>query len=280
MHVVGIKPQQRDELFNRLINAKAEETAVEMDATTLARNPEPKGSRIVFRHGGNGDIHGCLGQVYESTNGDVVIEINGEFRVLAGDATVKIWPAAGVETQEVDECSQFVGNHMAYGPLYCDQPKGHGSAHEQSVLPEQCDKARNGIRCAFNKGHDGMTTGGHNFSKQLNKLRGQYPVSEWTEYQAEFMWMNRDMFLGRKVRLPEIGAAAADEGEVTDIWHITTPIETRVFLVFNGRIHSVPKHSKVKVAPKKAPRCTIMWTGDGNTSQCKLDAYHSGSHTY
>lgn len=270
-----IGPQKRDEVINRLLNAKAEAAGITHAAKVLARsNSYLKGSSITFRHHRDGAINGVLGQAYESGAGDVAIEINGEFRVVAGNILVKVFPKKkGPELL----CGSLVGTHLAYGQLICDQPLRHSTAHQQSKLPEQCEKTRSGIRCAYNKGHNNPL--GHNFSKHLNKLRGQHPLEEWTSYQAEFLWMNRDRFLGREIQLYSL-TDEAPRGTVTDIWHITTAVGTRIFLVFDGKIHSVPITSKVEVAPLKSAQCSTIWSGDGDPSQCTLNAGHIGSHQH
>lgn len=274
MYDAGVPLKARTEVINRLLNDKAKAAGITHAAKVLARsNTYLKGHSITFRSERDQVVNGILGKAYEADNGDVAIELNGEFKIVAGNVPVKVFP----KKEEVRTCGVLVGTHLAYGQLICDQPLRHSTAHQQSKLPEQCEKTRAGIRCAYNKGHQNAL--GHNFSKHLNKLRGQHPLESWSSFQAESIWMNRDAFIGRKVRLPEIGADAP-EGELTDVWHITTAIGVRVFLVFDGKIHSVPISAMIKVSPPKPTQCSTIWSGDGDPSQCTLTAGHIGSHQH
>jgi len=88
-----IDPNKRSEVINRLLNAKIEAAGIVHPAKVLARsNSYLKGSSITFRHHRDGALNGILGQAYESDCGDVALEINGEFRVVAGNVPVKVFP--------------------------------------------------------------------------------------------------------------------------------------------------------------------------------------------
>lgn len=281
MQIVGMAEHHRQEIFNRLINFQVAESAIDMQAKTLARNPEPKGSMISFRHHRDGDLSGHLGQIHESSNGDVAIEIDGEFRVMAGNTSVKVWRREEKSKEEVSSvCGHLIGDHMAYGRLICDQPRLHTSAHEQSNLPEQCTKTRDGIQCAYNEGHSGHDKNGHNFSKKLSALRGQKKDS-WTKYQAEFLWIRKDRYIGRTIVLPQIGAEVPIRGELTDVWNVRGANGLdRIFMVIGGKVHAVPKDAEIKVVPQSAQKCpgnwTHAWDPRGGHFSCEKIAGHVG----
>lgn len=247
-----ILPRQRDEVINRLLNHKHEDSALSMQAKTLARNPEPAGSMVRVSYSDK-TITGRLGGVLESSNGGVAIEIDGRLVITAGNTTVYVWPR---EEPKVNTfvCGEVIGDHLAYGRLVCDLPKGHSSAHEQKEKLPQCTKTRDGIQCAYNEGHVGNPATGHNFSKQFNALRGQRTLPRksnptWTEYQAEFLWMNRDWVTdGRQIEFQD--GFVQVHGKVTDAWLVSTGDTTpeKIFLVVDGKIHPMARSFKVRVS--------------------------------
>lgn len=243
INTVGISTNQRLEIFNRMLNIVSENEAVEMYASTLARNPEPAGSYIQFEHHRDGLVQGRLGNVMASAKGDVAIEVDGELKVVSENRAVKVWPLQE-QPAKSQVCGERIGYHLAYGLLVCDLAQNHTSAHEQENLPARCEKTRNGRRCTKNAQNSHV----HDFSKAIAKLRDhkQPPSAEltldWTEYQAEFFWLNRDwMTDGREVQFQDgfVGVV----GKLTDAWSV----DGRIYLVIDGKINSVLPNLKVKV---------------------------------
>lgn len=283
LYDAGITPRLSDNVLNRLINAKASESSTTMQAKTLARHPEAEGSHVSFRAATGHIVQGKLGAVMEAANGQVAIEMDGDIRLVFGNVAVEVWPVGGESwVDNVAKCGRLVGHHMAYGQMTCDQPTGHTSAHVQSHLPPQCPKTRDGIQCSRNFDHK-KAGEGHWYSKTANDLRKPVgpTITNYMEYSAEHLYINRERYIGRTVLLSNIGDTVVS-GEVTDLWYVknsASPYPNVVFVI-DGKIHALPAPLMVKVAKPARTQCEERWPGDGDAVQCTKHKGHSLPHTY
>lgn len=113
----------------------------------------------------------------------------------------------------------------------------------------------------------------------LNKLIELKMEAEAIRYQAEYLWMNKDAFIGRTIWLPQIRDEEQPVGVLSDIWRVVgaNRIE-RVFLVLNGKIHAVPNKTMVRVGGPEVEQCKAYHPASDR--HCSLVKHHELPHDY